>query len=238
MIKKALIGGVSFASLLLLLAACGPSGSSSSNSSKDSAATSQSTSMSSSKTSEVKAQAGEIIGKDSNADKTAVDITKPGDSVTFEVPAAKEEGYLHFAFMHAASGMKGWYFAPESKDGIALSKAMFDGDKTVNITDKVALFAAPDASTSKAVTANDGELKYGKASDYMTATVALKDGKYEVTIENTSAGDFETPFSSGVWELSNSKEAGFDHTASAALSKLATSGHRDDLYKEVQSEVE
>ncbi|MHC5247110.1 hypothetical protein [Enterococcus sp. LJL120] len=235
MFKKAIISGVSLAALTVLLAACGSSTTSSSSSST-SESTSMSSSMSTSSSSEAtatSATAGEIIGSDTSSDGSAKEITLPGDTVTFEVPVSSSEEYLHFAFMHAASGEKGWYFAPESEDGIALSSSMFDDTDTVDITDQIALFAAPDATTSTAVTANDGDLVYGTSDNYLKATVTMENDMYVITIENTSTGDYETPFSSGVWEVTDMKETSFDHTASAALSTLATSGKRADLYTEV-----
>ena len=112
---------------------------------------------------------------------------------------------------------------------------MFDDGMTMDITNDIGLFAAPDATTSDAVTADDGELKYGAASEYMNATVELNNDMYTVTIENVSSGDYETPFSSGVWELKDTQMKGFDHTPSQALSTLATTGMRADLYNDVMN---
>lgn len=235
MFKKVLIGGITFAGMTVLLAACGTNDSNSGSSASSSDKTSQSAKSSSEKSH--KEKYGQIIGKDTSEDKSAKEITKPGDSVSFEVPASSNEEYLHFAFMHAASGAMGWYFAPAAESGVALSKSMFEDDKTVDITDQIALFEAPNQTTSMAVTEDNGSLKYGEASDFMKATVTKEDNMYKITIENTSSGDFETPFSSGVWSVSDSKDKAFDHTASQELSTLATSGKRADLYNEVKDEM-
>ncbi|MGM0241048.1 hypothetical protein ID741_003668 [Enterococcus sp. AZ103] len=66
----------------------------------------------------------------------------------------------------------------------------------------------------------------------------MKNVMYEITIENTSSGDFETLFSSGVWAVTDMEEKSFDHTASEALSTLATSGKRADLYHIVEKDME
>ncbi|KRL52306.1 hypothetical protein [Furfurilactobacillus rossiae] len=175
---------------------------------------------------------GAIVGSYNSKDKKVVGATLPGKSVSFKVSMLKGDStYLHFAFMHAASGSKGWYFAPMSADGIKLSKADFKDGKSINITNKIGLFAAPDASTVKSVKANDGKLKYKKTSKFLKATVKENDGKYTVTIKNMSKGNYKTPFSSGVWGTEMNGSKAFDHTPSAALSKLATMGHRDDLLK-------
>ena len=237
MFKKIIAGGIGLAALVLVITGCGSNNTGSSES--DSSTKSESTSQTMSEDSKVMNSVGEIIGSYNSEDKTVVGATKPGEEVEFKIPAkdSSNEEYLHFAFMHAASGEKGWYFAPKSDEGIALSKTMLENDKTVDITDEIGLFAAPNETTSTAVTADDGMLKFGETNKFMTATVALKDDMYVVTIKNISEGDMETPFSSGVWELTNKMDKGFDHTASKELSTLATSGHRDDLYKKVQDDA-
>lgn len=236
MIKKILIGGFTAVSMSLLLAGCGTNSTSSSQSKSDesTAMTSQSsssTSMSSDKT--MQNQAGEIIGNYNSDDKKVLGATRPGETVEFKVPVSNQEEYLHFAFMHAASGDKGWYFAPKSEDGVALNKDAFKDNMTMDITNDIALYAAPNETTATMVTKDDGTLKYGDTDKFMTASVALKDDMYVVTIKNISDGDMKTPFSSGVWEVTTDKEKGFDHTASKELSTLATSGNRTDLYKKV-----
>ncbi|OJG39550.1 hypothetical protein RV01_GL001497 [Enterococcus dispar] len=232
MIKKVIIGGFAAVSLSLLLAGCGTTKTDSSQQKADeSTAMSSSTSMSSA--AKMQYQAGEIIGNYNSDDKKVLGATRPGETVEFKVPVSDKEEYLHFAFMHAASGEKGWYFAPKSEDGISLNKDTFKDNMTMDITKDVALFAAPNETTAMMVSKDDGSLKYGDSDKFMQATVALKDDMYVVTIKNISAGDMETPFSSGVWGVTDTKEKGFDHMASKELSTLATSGHRDDLYKKV-----
>lgn len=239
MLKKFLVGGAIASALLL--AGCS-STTSSSSSSKESAA-STSTSMSSSmSTSESKMAtsnmmtAGEIIGNFNSDDMKTVGATKPGDSVMFKIPMPTgSEEYLHFAFMHAASGAKGWYFAPKDEKGIMISKDMLSKGE-MDITDQIGLFSAPNATTAAEVTKDDGDLKYGMSSDFLKATIKASGDMYEVTIMNNSTGDHETPFSSGVWQVASMGEKSFDHMASEALSTLATSGHRDELYKMVMAE--
>lgn len=248
MLKKALIGGFTVATLTLILGACGSGNTNNSqNSSSMSSSSMSSSSMSSSESTSGSmnsgsesmgmSSVGQIVGSYDSSDGKVMGATKPGEQVKFEVPARDGEEYLHLAFMHAASGDKGWYFAPESEDGIALSKSMFDGNSSVDITDKMGLFAAPNATTSEAVTADDGDLKYVDISEFMKATVMMENDMYVVTIENMSSGDHETPFSSGVWEVTDTKGKSFDHTASKELSALATMGHREDLYKMVEKEA-
>lgn len=250
MYKKLIIGGT-LTAFTVLLGACGMMDSNNDSESSDSMVPAQSSMMvsdssdtdstsessDSNQANQMSSKYGEIIGKDESEDMSAKDITKPGDTVMFEVPASDNEEYLHFAFMHAKSGDKGWYFAPESENGIKMEKSMFDNEDSVDITDKIALFEAPDADTAMKVSEDDGDLKYGPADDFMKATVKMKGAMYEVTIENTSSGDFETPFSSGVWAITDMEEKGFDHEASAALSTLATSGKRADLYDMVEKEM-
>lgn len=55
-------------------------------------------------------------------------------------------------------------------------------------------------------------------------------------IKNISSGDYETAFSSGVWGIADVKTVAFDHQASSGLAKLATMGHRDELYKSAVSQ--
>ncbi|GKT03022.1 hypothetical protein ACRYI5_06000 [Furfurilactobacillus sp. WILCCON 0119] len=179
---------------------------------------------------------GAIVGSYNSKDKKVVGATQPGKKVTFKATMAKGDStYLHFAFMHAASAAKGWYFAPTSEDGIKLTKADFKNGATKDITNEIGLFAAPDASTVKSVTADDGTLKYEKTSMFLKATVKESNGKYVVTIQNKSKDDYKTPFSSGVWGTQAKGEKAFDHTPSNALSELATMGHRDDLLKAAET---
>lgn len=192
------------------------------------------TEISSVKKESAKATAGEIIGSFNSDDGKVVGATKPGESVTFKIPKSKEALYLHFAFMHAASGDKGWYFAPKSEDGIKVSENDLKDNKELDITDEISLFAAPDAKNVSSVTKDDGNLKYAQTSKFMKATIKSSNGKYIVTINNISKGDYETPFSSGVFSTIPSKEKSFDHQPSEALSILATSGHRDELYNSLK----
>ncbi|TXK45778.1 hypothetical protein [Lactococcus sp. dk322] len=227
--KKTLIGGIALLSASLLLAGC-------------SADTNSSKTDSSSKTEQVSKSnkllaAGEVIGNFNSESDEVVGATKPGDEVKFYIPMSSDTEYLHFAFMHAGSGDKGWYFAPSSEDGIKLSKSDIASEE-VDITDQISLFMAPNASTSDKVTkdSDDGKLKYASAEKFLKATVVKEDDVYKVTIKNISSGDYETAFSSGVWGVSESKMKAFDHKSSESLTKLATMGHRDGLYKEALSE--
>lgn len=181
---------------------------------------------------------GEIVGQFNSPDGTVVGATLPGKSVSFTIPVKKGAGqYLHFAFMHAGSAEDGWFFAPESDHGINLSGLIAQDDKTVNITDQIALFSAPAADQLARVTTDKGKLKAGTASQFMTAELTRHKGMYVVTIKNVSKGNYETPFSSGVWGVTKTAVQSFDHTPSAALSKLATSGHRGDLYAVVTQKI-
>ncbi|TXK47401.1 hypothetical protein FVP43_10335 [Lactococcus sp. dk322] len=226
--KKALTLGLTLLASTAILTACTAD---KSNSTSDSSDTKQSMST---KTSTLLA-GGEIVGNFNSDDKSVVGATKPGDEVKFFVSANEDTEYLHFALMHANSGDKGWYFTPKSEDGIKLSKSEIK-EGEVNITDMIALYSAPSASMVKEVSADDGKLKYGEASKFVTATVKMTDNVYEVTIKNISSGDYETALSSGVWGISKDKMKAFDHTPSEGLNELATMGHRDALYKVVLSE--
>lgn len=176
---------------------------------------------------------GEIIGDFNSPDGMVVGATLPGKDVTFKIPVVNNKPqYLHFAFMHAASAQNGWYFAPKSEYGIHLM-SMKDG-QSKDITREIGLFQAPNAQTSSPVKKSIDKLKVGKADEFMKATVTQKNGYYVVNIKNISSGDYETPFSSGVWSVTETKMKTFDHKASAALSTLATSGHRAPLYQVVQ----
>lgn len=224
--KKSIIIGGTILALSLALGACG---SNDSNTKDDnSATTSESTTKSESPV------VGEIIGSNTVPAAKIVDVVTPGDSVTFEIPSTKTTEYLHFAFMYGKSGSKGWFFAPESENGITLSKSMFDSGKAVDITKDIKIFAAPVATAVNTVTADDGDLKYGDSDKFMTATVTKKDDMYEVKINNLSADLYETPFSAGVWKTTEMEEKDFDHTPSAELSTLATTGNRTDLYATVK----
>lgn len=58
-----------------------------------------------------------------------------------------------------------------------------------------------------------------------------------ISIKNISEGDYEIPFSSGVWGVTVTAVRSFDHEPSSALSKLATTGHRGELYKLAQKQI-
>ncbi len=62
-------------------------------------------------------------------------------------------------------------------------------------------------------------------------------GMFVISIKNISEGDYETPFSSGVWGVTGTAVRSFDHEPSSALSKLATTGHRGELYKLAQKKI-
>lgn len=181
---------------------------------------------------------GEIVGQFNSPDGTVVGATLPGKTLSFTVPVNRGTSqYLHFAFMHAGSAENGWFFAPASDRGINLSALISQDDKPVNITDRIALFSAPAADRLASVTADKGKLKAGTAAHFMTAELTRHKGEYVVTIKNISKGDYETPFSSGVWGVTKAAVKSFDHTPSAALSKLATTGHRGDLYTVVEQQI-
>lgn len=221
--KNKLLLGITLVALPLTLAACGDNGKSSSN-----ASSKAKTTMTVKKT--VTSKAGEIVGSYNSKDKKVLGATLPGKKVTFTVPMTKGNNtHLHFAFMHAASGAKGWYFAPKSENGVTLSNKNMKSDSTKNITNQIGVFAAPDKNTVKMVTMDSGKLKYENIDKYLSASVKEKNGKYVVTIENVSKDDYKTPFSSGVWKVTSESKKSIDHTPSEAISTLATSGHRDDL---------
>lgn len=177
-----------------------------------------------------KTSVGEIIGSYNSDDGKVKGATLPSKSVSFSIPITNDSEYLHFAFMHAASEKYGWYFAPKSEEGIHLNKKEIDSDSPLDITNNIALYAAPDKSTQHLVETDEGNLKYGDSSEFMKAYVSIEKDMYKVTIENISKNDYETPFSSGVWEVTTKKEKTFDHKASEELSTLDVSGHRDSLY--------
>lgn len=180
---------------------------------------------------------GEIIGQFNSPDGEVVGATLPGKSVSFNIPVKKHHGqYLHFAFMHAASASKGWLFVPESEKGINLTSLAEDG-KPVDITEQIALFRAPAADQLEKVTADSGKLRSGVASKFMTAELSRHDGMFVIIIKNISEGNYETPFSSGVWGVTGTAAPSFDHEPSSALSKLATTGHRGELYKLAQKKI-
>lgn len=180
---------------------------------------------------------GEIIGQFNSPDGTVVDATLPGKSVSFSIPVKKHHGqYLHFAFMYATSASEGWFFAPASEQGIKLTGLITEDGKPVNITEQIALFRAPAADQLEKVTADKGKLKSGVASKFMTAELTRHNGMFVINIKNISEGGYETPFSSGVWGVTGTAVRSFDHEPSSALSKLATTGHRGELYKLVQKQ--
>lgn len=49
------------------------------------------------------------------------------------------------------------------------------------------------------VTADSGKLRLGAAAKFMTAKLTRHNGMFVISIKNISEGDYETPFSSGVW---------------------------------------
>ncbi|HFQ9941241.1 TPA: DUF1471 domain-containing protein, partial [Klebsiella pneumoniae] len=154
------------------------------------------------------------------------------------IPVKKHHGqYLHFAFMHAASASEGWFFAPASEQGINLTGLMTEDGKPVDITEQIALFRAPAADQLVKVTADSGKLRLGAAAKFMTAKLTRHNGMFVISIKNISEGDYETPFSSGVWGVTGTAVRSFDHEPSSALSKLATTGHRGELYKLAQKKI-
>lgn len=181
---------------------------------------------------------GEIVGQFNSPDGEVVGATLPGNSVSFSIPVKDHNGqHLHFAFMHAASASEGWFFAPISELGINLSDLMGKSDKPVNITEQIGLFQAPAADVVGKVTKDSGKLKHGAASKFMTAELTRHNGMFVINIKNISEGDYTTPFSSGVWGVTKTAARSFDHEPSSALSKLATEGHRDGLYKLAQKQI-
>lgn len=178
---------------------------------------------------------GSIVGQYNSKDKTTVGATLPNKSVSFSIPVQKGNvTYTHFAFMHAESGKKGWFFAPVSKYGVKLNKSSIKNDSKIDITNKIGLFSAPDKNTVSKVTRDDGKLKYKQTNKFLRATVKRDGNKYVIKITNKSMDDYKTPFSSGVWSADKTAKTSFDHKPSNALSKLATSGHRDALLKLAQ----
>lgn len=181
---------------------------------------------------------GEIIGQFNSPDGSVVGATLPGQNVSFSIPMnPHNEQYLHFAFMHAASASEGWFFAPKSEQGIELSSLMLEDGKRVDITKQIALFQASNAGQFKKVTADKGKLKSGTTSKFMKAELMTHNGMYIISIKNISEDNYKTPFSSGVWSVTETAVRSFDHEPSSALSKLATTGDRSELYKLVQKQT-
>ncbi|WP_273818506.1 DUF1471 domain-containing protein [Providencia rettgeri] len=181
---------------------------------------------------------GEIIGQYNSPDRTVVGATLPGKSVSFSIPVRVHHGqYLHFALMHAASASEGWFFAPVLEQGINLTNLISEDGKPVNITEQIALFRAPTAEQIEKVTMDNGNLRSGVASKFMMAELTRHNGIFVINIKNISEGDYATPFSSGVWGVTQIATRSFDHEPSSALSNLATTGHRDELYKLVQKQI-
>lgn len=181
---------------------------------------------------------GEIIGQFSSPDGTVVGATLPGKNVSFSIPMNPHNGqYLHFAFMHAASASEGWFFAPKSEQGIELSSMMLEDGQRVDITKQIALFQASNAGQFEKVTTDKGKLKSGAASKFMKAELMTHNGMYIISIKNISEDNYKTPFSSGVWSVTETAVRSFDHEPSSALSKLATTGDRSELYKLVQKQT-
>lgn len=178
---------------------------------------------------------GEIIGTFNSPDGTVVGATLSGENVTFSIPMEKNsKQYLHFAFMHAESASEGWFFAPGSENGIELSGIMEKNGKPVDITQYISLFRAPSANLIEKITTDNGTLRYGNADKFLMVTLDQKNNFFVINIKNISDKEFTTPISSGVWNVTGVAEKSFDHIPSSALSKLATMGHRDDIYQMIK----
>ena len=183
--KNKLLLGITLVALPLTLAACGSNGKSNANDSS-----SAKTTMNVKKT--VMSKTGEIVGSYNSKDKKVLGATLPGKKVIFTVPKTKgDTTHLHFAFMHAASGSKGWYFAPNSETGIDLNNNSMKSGSTKDITNEIGLFEAPDKNTVKKVTKDSGKLKYENIDKYMSASVKEKNGKYvqQATAAKQARGD-------------------------------------------------
>ncbi len=130
-------------------------------------------------------------------------VVLPGQSIRFTFHAGKGQA-LMFATMYGAS--KDWFFAPENpglqlynNDGVPMTGdvssqiKLWDNGTKAGMTDEkedAGIMMVPDIDASKLMKL---ELNYMASSS-----------EFELTITNTSGGsDNETPFSPGVWAVSN-----------------------------------
>ncbi len=127
----------------------------------------------------------------------------PGKSTSIKFNAGKGQ-YLAFATMYGAS--KDWFFAPENP-GLKLyneegKPIIGDVSSHIKLWDNGTKENSKGDVESKAVS----EVSSVKASTLMKLNLAYDETKSEftLTIMNTSGGtDHETPFSPGVWAVSN-----------------------------------
>lgn len=130
-------------------------------------------------------------------------VILPNQSVSFSFSAGKTQK-LMFATMYGAS--KDWFFASE-QPGLTL----FDNSGnpvTGNVSAQVRLWdnGSKDNSTGAAESNNIAQVPNVDASMLMKLMLSYSDttSKFTLTITNTSAGTAnETPFSPGVWAVSN-----------------------------------
>ncbi len=190
------------------------------------------------------------------------DILVPGESASIKFCAAKGQ-YLMFATMYGYSN--DLFFAPENP-GIALYNA--DGTPiTGDVSAKVKLWdngtrvnAAPGPSNVHPGTAKNDKVRmingtdaegntYPAASEMMKLVLTYDKTKSEFTLIITNISNNtsnETPFSPGVWVVSNvlqnkllSDKPYFipGESSSAELTKLAEDGNVNDLYAAVNDKT-
>lgn len=130
-------------------------------------------------------------------------VVFPGQSVTIKFNAGKGQ-HLAFATMYGAS--KDWFFAPENP-GLKLyddNGGAITGDVSSQIRlwdngSKDDISGAPESKIISQIPGVD-------ASSLMNLNLAynLEKSEFTLTIRNTSGGTaYETPFSPGVWAVSN-----------------------------------
>lgn len=129
------------------------------------------------------------------------EIIKPGEKTSIKFSAGKGQT-LMFATMYGTSS--DWFFAP-GQSGLKLYS---DNGKAItgDVSSAVELFDNGTKKTmtekeSKPITKVDGV----KPSELMKLDLQYDEVKSEftLTIENRSSGDHKTPFSRGVWAVSN-----------------------------------
>lgn len=130
-------------------------------------------------------------------------VVLPGSSISFKFHAGKGQA-LMFATMYGAS--KDWFFAPENP-GINLYND--DGTPiTGDVSSQIRLWdnGTKDNMTGTAESANIMEVEGVDASTLMSLKLeyVASSSEFTLTIMNTSGSTAnETPFSPGVWAVSN-----------------------------------
>lgn len=138
-----------------------------------------------------------------NFQGTGSPLIMPGQSVTLKFSAGKAQSFM-FATMYGAS--KDWFFASK-QPGIKL----FDGNGTAitgDVSSEVLLWdnGTKDNMTGQTESKPIMQVPNVNASQLMKLNLAYNDvtSEFTLTITNTSGGTAnETPFSPGVWAVSN-----------------------------------